>query len=375
MKSPIRFCSIFGSVIALTVALIPALALAYDPAQPGHSGFTVTPPTGQYLMSFHTCVADCDGKPDNHSIRLAESSDGVSWTQLAGWQAYRGSVPDLFRRGDTVYMTGAGISKIDVKTGKVTAHSFSATKANGTDAMPRDICFIGQMEDGRLIIAYVPPMSETANVSQFKVSYAIEKVGSDGTAYIYGGDLITIEKSALPVMGEPTDPDVFFNGSQWVLYVSLGANVVSYTSASMTGPFINASQVLVANNAGGVPAGLRLADGSGVMTFVNTTPMNGATTVRRAISTSGISAIATSAFTSVVSGSTYASLSAESPGLASNNQGIACSATCSGVSATTSTIATSSATTPAPTKSITCVKGKITKKFLATKCPAGFKKK
>jgi hypothetical protein len=75
--------------------------------------------------------------------------------------------------------------------------------------MPRDICFIGQMEDGRLIIAYVPPMSETANASQFKVSYAIEKVGSDGTAYIYGGDLITIEKSALPVIGEPTDPDVF----------------------------------------------------------------------------------------------------------------------------------------------------------------------
>jgi hypothetical protein len=147
----------------------------------------------------------------------------------------------------------------------------------------------------------------------------------------------------------------------------------------MTGPFINASQVLVANNAGGVPAGLRLVDGSGVMTFVNTTPMNGATIVRRAISTSGISAIATSTFTSVVSGSTYASLSAESPGLALNNQGIACSTTCSGVSVTTTTIATSNATTPATTpettKSITCVKGKITKKYLATKCPAGFKKK
>ena len=122
----------------------PLTAPRSDPGAPAHSGFTVTPTADPYLMAFHTCAlgigTQC-GNPMNHLIRLGSSPDGRSWTQLPGWQPHTGSVPDVFRRGDTAYVIGAGLSRVNMSTGQVTASSFTVKNAQGAGAMARDASF------------------------------------------------------------------------------------------------------------------------------------------------------------------------------------------------------------------------------------------
>lgn len=325
--------------IAALVAALPSVAGAQpgapqmftDPEAPGHGGFTVAPPTAPLLMAFHTCVSDCS-TPRNHMIRLAQSSDGASWSEVAGWQPYSGSVPDVFRRGDTVYVVGTGMSKIDLRTGRVTAHRISTKRADGSNAMPRDVSFAGQLDDGRLVIVYVPPMSEISpGASQYRVHLAVEKAGSDGTAFEWAADALTIERAALQVQGEPTDPDIFWNGSTWVLYVSVGSNVLAFTAPALLGPYSSATQAVVSRDQGGVPSGILAPDGT-VMSFVNFGGFGSSTvSIRRAVSATGLSGLG--AFTEVLAAAPLGATTAESPGVSLNSPGKACGAGC-GASAT-----------------------------------------
>lgn len=321
-----------SALLVTAVVAVPALAsvpaaaiVGHDPEAPGHSGFTVTPPSAPYVMAFHTCSTACED-PANHMIRLAQSADGASWSDVPGWQAYRGSVPDAFRRGNTIYVIGAGLSRIDLTTGKVTASRFSVKRADGSPALARDVSFAGQLPDGRLVVTYVPSMQEVAGASEIPVLLATEDVGTDAASFTSIGAAITIPKSSLPIMGEPTDPDIFFNGSQWVLYVSVGSNIVAYTSSSVTGPFSATTQTLVSREAGGVPAGV--VGAGGVWTYVNFGPTRESIEIRRAVSATGIGTIASGSFTTVLTGAPYGATTAESPGIAENVPGTACGAGC-----------------------------------------------
>lgn len=318
-------------------------ATGYDPDAAGHSGFTVTPPSAPYIMAFHTCNGDCDN-PTNHLIHLAQSPDGASWTELGGWQPYAGSVPDAFRRGNTVYVIGHGVSKVDVSTGAVSAHALNIKKADGSKAMARDTSFAGQLADGRLVVVYVPSMQDVAGASEIPVMTAVEDVGSDGTAFTTTGQAISIPKASLGI-GEPTDPDVFFNGSAWVLYVSVGANVISYTGPAPGGPFALGTASQVSSNSGGVASGIA-ADGA-VWTYVNQGDRN-QVSIRRAVTATGTSLIANGAFSTVLSGSQMGTATAESPGIAANLAGIACGAGCGSSTTGSSTSSTPSKRKPRP---------------------------
>ncbi len=340
-------CALASALLAAPVALsAPASAIVgHDPGAPGHSGFTVTPPSAPYVMAFHTCSTSCED-PANHTIRLAQSTDGASWTDVPGWQAYRGSVPDAFRRGSTMYVIGAGLSRIDLATGKVTASRFSVKKADGSPTMARDISFAGQLPDGRLVITYVPSMQDVAGASEIPVLIATEDVGSDAASFTSSGTAITIPKSSLPVVGEPTDPDIFFNGSQWVLYVSVGSNLVSYTASSVTGPFSLSTQALVSRDAGGVPAGV--VGAGGVWTYVNYGPTRESIEIRRAVSATGVASIPSGSFSTVLTGAAYGATTAESPGIAENVPGTACGAGCAATSSSTSSATATSAAAGKP---------------------------
>jgi len=67
--------------------------------------------TAPYLMAFHACDTsagiDCN-MPMNHKVYLAQSEDGVNWSLVPGWQPFQGSVPDVIRRGDTLYIYTPG---------------------------------------------------------------------------------------------------------------------------------------------------------------------------------------------------------------------------------------------------------------------------
>ena len=320
---------LLATLPSVVVATTSTPQMFTDPEAPGHGGFTVAPPTAALLMAFHTCVSDCS-TPKNHMIRLAQSADGASWSEVAGWQPYSGSVPDVFRRGNTVYVVGTGVSKIDLATGRVTAHRISTKRADGSNALPRDVSFAGQLDDGRLVIVYVPPMSEISPAAtQYRVHLAVEKAGSDGTAFEWSADALTVDKSALQVQGEPTDPDIFWNGTAWVLYVSVGSNVLSFTSPSLLGPYATSTQSVVSRDQGGVPSGIQAPDGS-VMTFVNFGGVgNSAVSIRRAVSPNGISGVG--AFVEVLAPAQLGAVVAESPGVSVNASGKSCGVGCAAV--------------------------------------------
>ena len=321
--------------------LLPGVLAIGATSAAGVAPRAVTPPTQPYLMSFHTCApgaADCNN-PANHIVQLAQSADGASWSMVPGWQSYKGSVPDVFRRGNTLFVIStSGLTKVDMTTGSTTTSS--VTLSEGTFVDPS----LAQLSDGRLILFFLPgiPGQDPAQCAAGEASCvrqirsAVEVPGSDGTRFtVDAGARITETITG----GAFSDPDIFFNGTEWVLYVSRGPSVHAYASASLQGSY--AFRGVVSNNLGGVPAGLRLNDGT-IATYVHTS-LGGSTEIRRATSATGTSSIG--GFVTALTGQSLGlGAHAESPGLALNVPGIDC-ASCS-TSSTTPT-----ATTTAPSTS------------------------
>ena len=80
------------------------VALVVPAGMQSASAEKIVVPTQKYLMSFNVClqsVSDCNN-PQNHSVLLAQSDDGKSWSFLQGLTASKVSVPDLFRHGGQI---------------------------------------------------------------------------------------------------------------------------------------------------------------------------------------------------------------------------------------------------------------------------------
>ena len=93
---------------------------------------TFAQPTKKYLMSFHTCI-DC-ASPTNHTVQLAESDNGSSWSLVPGHTAWQGSVPDVITRGSKIYIySPTGMKTYDSTTKSWSGTSkFSVVDKNGT---------------------------------------------------------------------------------------------------------------------------------------------------------------------------------------------------------------------------------------------------
>lgn len=176
-----------------------------------------------------------------------------------------------------------------------------------------------------------------------EIKSAVEVAGSDRTRFVVD-DGVRVSETING--GAFSDPDIFFNGTEWVLYVSRGPSVHAYSFPLLQGSC--AFGGIVSNNLGGVPAGLRVADGL-IATYVHSL-VGASVEIRRANSTTDASAITTFQ-TALTAQSIGLGNHAESPGLALNTSGIAC-ATCSDSSAAaaTSTVPTASSGA-APTQS------------------------
>lgn len=353
-------------IAALVVPASPAVAIA---------------PDQKYLMAFHSCsVADCMN-PRNHVVQLAQSNDGVTWTLVPGWTSYAGSVPDVIRRGDVLYVySTSGLRRMNVATGAVSPDlkvKLSGAKSGFVDPS------LTQLPDGRLLLFFLPgqqgmdPAGCGSEASCVREIYsAVEVADSAGTEFIVNPKPLV----SATLTGQTTfsDPDIFWNGSQWVLYVSRGPSIDAYTSNSLDGPFTLSERV--SQNIGGVGAGI-VIDGR-VVTYVNK-----GDDIGRATSATGAASI--SSFTPTLTPSIVGSGTTlvGSPGPALNSPGLPCTA-CSGSAqtgarASASPTPTPSATTtqtpaaraPTSATTITCAKGKTTKKVKVSKCPAGWTKK
>jgi len=278
-------------------------------------------------------------------VQLAQSSDGRTWSLLGGWQSYRGSVPDVFRRGNTLYVystsgaLSAGLVRVDMTTGATTTSSVTLSDG-GMWVDPS----IAQLPDGRFILFYLPgiPGQDPAQCAQGESSCvrqirsAVEVAGSDGAQFTVDAGA---RVSETVTSGSFSDPDIFYNGSEWVVYVSRGSSVHAYTSSSIQGSY--GFRGIVSNNLGGVPSALQLSDGS-IATYVHSS-VGSSTEIRMATSTSGIASIAS--FQTVLTAQSIGlGTHAESPGVALNVSGISCAACTPASSAATTSTSTTVAT-------------------------------
>ncbi|MFQ5343854.1 MAG: hypothetical protein ACE5F6_20110, partial [Anaerolineae bacterium] len=283
-----------------------------------------------YLLAFHACntIATECRDPRNHQVYLAQSDDGADWSLVPGWEPYQGSVPDVIRRGDTIYV---------YTPGRVRRYRFSTntwedpvpvtlTDPEATAGYVDPSLFVD--DQGRLVLFYLLGIigqdpagcapGEGICVKHFHS--AVEVAGSDGTAFVaQAGDRVQV---TLNGSGSASDPDIFYDGTRYVLYISRGASVQVYTSPTLHGSYTLSDALpdgyLV--HGGGVPSGHFEPATSRYWTYVHT--VEGV--IRRATHTSLDAMLDDSDFATVLTGSSIGlgdSYRVESPGFAVNTTG------------------------------------------------------
>ena len=258
-------------------------------------------PTKPYLMAFHACEGALCSDFRNHSVYLAESADGASWSLVPGWTPFAGSVPDVIQRGRTLYFytSPSMVARYNLDTGTsdlvpVAVHGLpSGGVSDWVDAS----LYID--EEGRLVLFLMysappprdrptDPASCPSDVTSCTKEFlsATEVPDSDGTEFVVDpGARVTATISPLTSPRTAADPDIFFDGTQYVLYISHGPSTSVWTSPTLRGTYIQSTTLpggLLSNGRGGVPAGHFDAATSRYWTYTHLGQMAG-TVIRRAV--------------------------------------------------------------------------------------------
>ncbi len=223
--------------------------------------------SGRYLMAFHACdtsTSDCD-TPSNHQVYLAQSDDGEHWQIVPGWQPFQGSVPDVIRRGNTLYFFSPGtVTRYHLDTGVL-----DATEKAEIEGVPNGFVDPSLLLDdqGRLVLFFVYGIrggdpatcgDNDTNGCRHQIGSATEVPGSDGTRFTLDeGARAEVALTSTGGFRTASDPDVFFDGKQYVLYISHGLSFSVWTSPTMQGSYIRIDTLpngLLSNGKGGVPA-------------------------------------------------------------------------------------------------------------------------
>ncbi|MEK7785513.1 MAG: hypothetical protein AAB658_08850 [Chloroflexota bacterium] len=221
--------------------------------------------TGQYLMSFHACEkSECQTGVFSHKTYLAQSDDGEYWSLVPGWQAYVGSVPDVIRRGNTLYIFNPGrMARYNIDAGVFEGPM--AIEIKGLSEGFVDPSLI--VDDQRrlvLFFLYGRPGGDPAScppdqaTCEQRFGSATEVEGSDGSMFTLDeGDRAVIPISPGGPIRSASDPDIFFDGAQYVLYISQGPSISVWTSPDLRGAYTSAASqpnALLADHYG-VPSG------------------------------------------------------------------------------------------------------------------------
>lgn len=281
-----------------------------------------------YILSFHTCDSLCTGFQD-HVTHLAESNDGLNWTLVPNFPTYQGSVPDVITRGNKLYVFNPGtVKRYDNSSGTwdATPVPVSITESNSTPISFVDPSAILDSA-GNIVLFFLDAtgnIGDPAGCSRYPCvkhfRSATEVSGSDGTHFIAGsGDRIAITLNQSPATA--SDPDIYFDGSQYILYVSEGPGTFA-----ASGPYLNSTYTAMPNlssgtlvqNMGGIPCGYYDASTSQYWTYVHSN-VNSSVVIRRATHSDFNSALTN--FTTVLSGPLIgepANTTTESPGFCVN---------------------------------------------------------
>src|SRR3990172_5032147 len=118
-----------------TAVRVPTNIPATQASPPTNTPVPTVPPvvTAKFLMAFHACNTATSSKcnsPENHQVYLAQGDDGITWKMIPNWKPFKGSVPDVIRRGNTLYIytASSNVVKYRIDTG---ATETARIKVNG----------------------------------------------------------------------------------------------------------------------------------------------------------------------------------------------------------------------------------------------------
>lgn len=310
------------SVAACLAALVPSV--------PAVAQIT---PTKPYLVVFHICEGTLCTDPKNHVVYLAESGDGATFSMVPGWTPFAGSVPDVIQRGRTLYIYTASslVARYDLDTGasdRVPVRVTGLPSGVVTDWVDPSL-YVD--EEGLLVLfmMYAPPAGGdparcpsgvTSCTKQFLS--ATEVAGSNGTQFTVDPGTratTTIFSSTLPMSA--SDPDIFFDATQYVMYMSHGPSTSVWTSPTLRGTYTQSTILpggLLSDGRGGIPAGRFDSATSRYWTYTHR-GQGGPSVIRRAVHANLSQQLGDSAWTAVITGSNIGlgpHISVESPGFA-----------------------------------------------------------
>jgi hypothetical protein len=288
--------------------------------------------SGKYLMAFHACdtaTTDCRD-PRNHRVYLAQSDDGAAWQIVPGWQPFAGSVPDVIRRGNTLYIfTPGNVARYRFDTRTLDAPRQVAISGLGDnvgfvdpsptlDNQGRIVLFFLVSEPGKGDPAGCAP-GETTCVKHFRS--ATEVAGSDGTQFaLDAGDRASVTIGANISPRTASDPDIFFDGKRYVLYIAYGPSISVWTSPDLRGAF--AAGGMLSQDTGSIPAGHFDVSTGKYWTFSHI-PRKDIAIIRRAVHSS-LTLLSENDWVTVLTGANIglpATTTVESPGFAINTPG------------------------------------------------------
>jgi hypothetical protein len=241
-----------------------------------------------YLIAFHACDSfnlDCRD-PRNHQIYLAGSEDATSWHLIQGWVPFQGSVPDVIRRGDTLYVyTGASLVRYHFDTGVIDEPvQVEISPGKGMDPdepiMLTDVSLIRDEQD-RLVVFFLvgkmgsdPAMCAPGESTCTKsIGSATEVEGSDGGAFVVNADKrISEEIGDGKAFMSLSDPDIFTDGKDFYLLLSHGTWISVWTSAELHGTYqkLNVPPMgFLSTGSGGVASGYYHTDEGHIWIFSN----------------------------------------------------------------------------------------------------------
>jgi hypothetical protein len=198
-------------------------------------------------MTFHACDAfalDCND-PRNHHVYLAESNDGLTWDPVTGWQPFPGSVPDVIRRDDTVYIfTGPSVVRLHLQSGMVdapTTISMRTAAGEPADVLPTDVSLIVD-EQGRLVLFFLygtmgsdPAMCAPGEATCTKrIGSATEVEGTDDAEFILDdGERLSVSVGSGTPFQSVSDPDISTDGRDMYLLLSHGSWMTAWSSPDL----------------------------------------------------------------------------------------------------------------------------------------------
>ncbi len=314
--------------------LAPALLLLLAYRGRTQEDQTTSSLPGKYLMAFHAVDTTRPNWQSHLSkqVYVASSDDGVAWSLLPGYVPYKGSVPDVIRRRNTLYVYTPGtVRRYRIDNGLWEDPIPAKVKQENRKAeLWVDPCAI--LDDrNRIVLFYLyvekigsnpagcPPGVKSCT-KYFRSATEVE--GSDGTEFLVDSGnraeiRITARESA-------ADPDVFAGPSGFVLYLSRGQSVQALSSPSLRGTYTDISGLsngMLICGSGGVPSGHYDAQTKTYWTYVFQS--QGRTEVIRRARHARLDAPpADSAFTATITGATIEGLgrsyAVASPGFAVN---------------------------------------------------------